>query len=345
MTCPPERRARRRHLVTVLAACACVAVGLAGIRAGSSQLTTAEIARVLLGAGAPAQELVMLEFRLPRVVGGLAVGACLGLAGALTQTFARNPLATPDILGVTSGAAAGAVAAICLGGGTYGVGPILLTLGMPAAAAVGALATAAVVYGLAWRGGVESYRLILIGIGATAALGGVTSYLIATARITDASAAAQWMVGNLSGISWASVWPVLAALAVMAPVAATQARNLAVGQLGDELAAGLGVPLQRHRLIVIGCAVVLTAAAVSASGPVEFAAFVAPQIALRLAGAARPPLVASALAGAVLVAGADAVSRGVLPGETPVGIITAVVGAPYLIWLLIRRPGGRGSYE
>ena len=224
-----------------------------------------------------------------------------------------------------------------LSGGTYTVGAGLLTLGLPAVAVIGAVITSAIVYGLAWRGGVDSYRLILIGIGATATLGGITSYLIARAQITEASTAAQWLVGSLSGISWASVWPVLVALVVITPIALLQTANFSVGELGDEMSTGLGVAVQRHRLIVIACAVVLTAAAVSAGGPIEFVAFVAPQIVRRLARTGRPPLIASAVMGAIIVVGGDALARGVLPGEVPVGIITAVIGAPYLIWLLTRR--------
>jgi iron complex transport system permease protein len=271
------------------------------------------------------------------VLCGALVGAALGLAGALTQTFARNPLATPDILGVTSGAALGAVAAIVLAGGSYSVGAGALTLGLPAAAAIGALGTAAVVYGLSWRSGVDSYRLILVGIGATAALTGVTSYLIARAQLTEASTAAQWLVGSLSGVSWASVWPVLVAVAVLTPIALTQSSTLSVSLLGDDVSTGLGVAVQRHRLVIVACAVLLTAAAVSAAGPIEFVAFVSPQIVRRLAGTARPPLLASAVVGALVVVGADTLSRTVLPGEVPVGIVTAVIGAPYLIWLLTRR--------
>ncbi|MCS5735142.1 FecCD family ABC transporter permease [Herbiconiux daphne] len=323
--------------VTVACLLAAVALALVGIAVGSSSLTVPDVVRTLFGGGSPAHELVVFELRLPRVVGGLLVGAALGLAGALTQTFARNPLATPDILGVTSGAALGAVSAIVLAGGSYTVGAGLLTLGLPAVATLGALGTAAVVYGFAWRGGVDSYRLILIGIGATATLGGLTSYLIARAQITEAAAASQWLVGSLSGISWASVWPVLLALVVIVPIALAQSANLGISQLGDDISVGLGVAVQRHRLIVIVCAVVLTAAAVSASGPIEFVAFVAPQIVRRLARTGRPPLVSSALMGAVIVTGGDAFARGVLPGEVPVGIVTAVIGAPYLIWLLTRR--------
>ena len=324
-------------IVTLIALVAAIVIALLGIVAGSSSLTIPDAVRTLVGAGTPGQELIVIELRLPRVVAGLLVGAALGIAGALTQTFARNPLATPDILGVTSGASLGAVAAIVLAGGSYSVGAGLLSLGLPLVAVLGALASSAIVYGLAWRGGIDSYRLILIGIGATAALGGITSYLIARAKITDATAAAQWLVGSLSGVSWASVWPVLVCLVVITPIALQQSTNLELTQLGDEVSTSLGVAVQRHRLVVIVCAVVLTAAAVSASGPVEFVAFVAPQIARRLARVGRPPILAAGLVGAIIVTGGDALARGVLPGQVPVGIITAIIGAPYLIWLLTRR--------
>ena len=332
-----SRRGTRVLVVTVAALAALLPVLVLAIAAGSSQLGLGDVVRTLMGAGTPSQELIVLELRLPRVLCGALVGAALGLAGALTQTFARNPLATPDILGVTSGAALGAVAAIVLAGGSYSVGAGALTLGLPAAAAIGALGTAAVVYGLSWRSGVDSYRLILVGIGATAALTGVTSYLIARAQLTEASTAAQWLVGSLSGVSWASVWPVLVAVAVLTPIALTQSSTLSVSLLGDDVSTGLGVAVQRHRLVIVACAVLLTAAAVSAAGPIEFVAFVSPQIVRRLAGTARPPLLASAVVGALVVVGADTLSRTVLPGEVPVGIVTAVIGAPYLIWLLTRR--------
>lgn len=332
-----SRRDTRVLVVTVATLAALLPVLVLAIAAGSSQLGLGDVVRTLIGAGTPSQELIVRELRLPRVLCGALVGAALGLAGALTQTFARNPLATPDILGVTSGAALGAVAAIVLAGGSYSVGAGALTLGLPAAAAIGALGTAAVVYGLSWRSGVDSYRLILVGIGATAALTGVTSYLIARAQLTEASTAAQWLVGSLSGVSWASVWPVLVAVAVLTPIALTQSSTLSVSLLGDDVSTGLGVAVQRHRLVIVACAVLLTAAAVSAAGPIEFVAFVSPQIVRRLAGTARPPLLASAVVGALVVVGADTLSRTVLPGEVPVGIVTAVIGAPYLIWLLTRR--------
>lgn len=324
-------------LVTVATTLVALVVLAGGIAAGSAGLSIPDVLAALAGAGDQATSFIVGELRLPRAAAGAAVGACLGLAGALTQTFSRNPLATPDILGVTSGAAAGAVAAIVLGGGGYSVGASLLGFGIPVVATVGGLAAAALVYGLAWRGGVDSYRIILIGIGLTASLGGLTSYLLVRAQLTQAGAASQWLVGSLSGISWTSVWPMLVVLGLAIPVLVSQSSGLALSPLGDEFSTSLGLALQRHRLIVIATAVLLTSAAVAAAGPIEFVAFVAPQLAQRLAGTARPPLVASAVSGAALVLAADVLARILLPGEIPVGIITAVIGAPYLIWLLIQR--------
>ena len=318
----------------------CVLVVLAaltfGIVAGSSKLSVADVWATLLGAGSRTFEFIVFELRLPRVAAGIGVGLCLGLAGALTQTFSRNPLATPDILGVTSGASAGAVTAIVIGGGGYSVGASLLGVGIPVVATIGGFVAAAVVYGLSWRQGVDSFRLILIGIGVTAILGGLTSFLLVRAQLTQVTAATQWMVGSLSGVSWASVWPMLAALAVVVPFALSQSAALEINQLGDEFSTGLGVAVQRHRLLVIVAAVVLTSAAVAAAGPVGFVAFVAPQVARRLARTARPPLIASALVGAGLVVVADVGARFAFGTEIPVGIVTALIGAPYLIWLITR---------
>lgn len=336
------RRRYRVLLVTLAGLLLAAVVFTAGISAGSSTLSIGDVVRTLAGAGTRASEFIVFELRLPRVAAGAAAGLCLGLAGALTQTFSRNPLATPDILGVTSGASAGAVAAIVLGGGGYSVGASLLGFGIPVVATVGGLVAAVAVYGLAWRGGVDSYRIILIGIGVTASLGGLTGYLLVHAQLTQATAATQWLVGSLSGVSWASVWPMVVVLALVTPLALAESAALGITQLGDDFSTGLGVSLQRHRLVVIGLAVVLTAAAVSAAGPVEFVAFVAPQLARRLAGTPRPPLLASALAGAVVVLAADTVARVALPGELPVGILTVIVGAPYLIWLLTRRTHKEG---
>jgi iron complex transport system permease protein len=328
---------RPRVLVLTLLALL-VAVGLlvASVAIGSSAISPVAVIRALSGGGDATDHFIVVTLRLPRALTGAMVGVALGVAGALTQTFTRNPLATPDIIGVTSGASAGAVAVIVLGGGGSAVGAGLLGGGIPAAATVGALVASALVYGLGWRGGVESYRLILVGIGVGATLDAVTSYLLVRAQIAQASAATQWLVGSLSSTSWEGVAPLVLTVAVAVPLALVCSSALAVGQLGDDLAIGVGLAVQRYRLAVIALAVVLTAAAVAAAGPVGFVAFVVPQVALRTAGTTRPPLLLSGFLGAVLVLVADLAGRSVFPWQVPVGILTTIVGAPYLIWLLVR---------
>ncbi|WP_139279922.1 FecCD family ABC transporter permease [Rhodococcoides yunnanense] len=303
---------------------------------GAGGLGPATVVRALAGLGDSPERFVVVELRLPRTLVGALVGLALGIAGALTQTFARNPLATPDILGVTSGASVGAVTAIVIGGGSYTVGNGLLTLGLPACAALGAVIAAAVVYGLGWRGGIQSYRIILVGIGVGATLDAVTSYMLVRAQISQAAAASQWLVGSLSSVSWSSVTPLLTVVAIALPLSLAVSSALAVGQLGDDVARGVGLGIQVHRVVVIALAVAFTAAAVAAAGPVGFVAFVVPQIAVRLAGTNRPPLLLSGLVGAALVLASDTAARTLFPWEVPVGIITIVVGAPYLIWLLVR---------
>lgn len=326
----------RALAVTLLALVLVLVLLVFGIVLGSSTISPADVVRALVGQGAFADRFIVVELRLPREMLSALVGLCLGVAGALTQTFTRNPLATPDVIGVTAGASTGAVAAIVLGGGTYSVTSAVLSGGVPVTATIGALLASAIVYGLGWRGGVQSYRLILVGIGVGSVLTAITSYLLVRAQITEATQATQWLVGSLDGATWDSIWPLLVAAVIAVPVAIGMSAPLAIAQLGDEAAVGVGLGVQRHRLLVIALAVVLTGGAVAAAGPVGFVAFVVPQIAVRLVAGSRPPIVLSGLLGAALVLAADLVGRTVLPWPVPVGILTTVVGAPYLIWLLVR---------
>ncbi|QIG43303.1 iron chelate uptake ABC transporter family permease subunit [Nocardioides anomalus] len=307
---------------------------------GDFPLPVRDVVDVLLGGGEAGQRFVVMELRLPQTTVAVAVGAALGLAGALTQTVARNPLASPDILGVTDGAAFGAVLVIVVAGGSgYGgalVSGRLQEVGLPLAAFAGAMITALLLYALSWRRGLDLQRLVLVGIGLGAALVAATSYLLVNARIQDAASAQVWLSGSLTGRGWEHGRPVLLTLAVLFPVALLLVRALNAMLLGDDAARGLGVRLQLTQLGVLVAAVGLTAVAVSAVGPLEFVALVVPQVALRLAGGARPPLLASMVCGAVLVVGADLVTRALLPFALPAGIVTAALGAPYLIYLLVR---------
>ena len=322
-------------LITAVGLVLVVLAAALNLGRGDFPISVSDVLRTLVGAGSAAQEFIVLELRLPRTLTGLLVGAALALSGAITQTIARNPLASPDILGVTAGASATAVAVIVFGG--VGTGALGAYVGLPAAALVGGLATAALVYALAYRQGIEGYRLVLVGVGIGAVASAVTSWLLIRAEIWEAAKATVWLTGSLNGRGWEHVLPVGLALAVLVPTALVLGYGLSVLQLGDDVARGLGlrVDLARGALIVV--AVVLAAVATASAGPILFVALVVPQIAQRLVGAARPPLLTSAIFGALLTSAADLIARMALGAELPVGIITAILGAPYLLYLLAAR--------
>ncbi len=313
-----------------------VLVSAVSIGTGDFPISVPDVLRVLVGGGDAGQQFIVRELRLPRVVVGVLVGAALGMSGALTQTLARNPLASPDMLGVTEGAAVGAVAVIVLSGTNGALATSLSGVSVPAAAMAGALLSTAAIYLLAWRRGIDGQRLVLVGIACGAILSALTSWLLVRAQIWDAQAATVWLTGSLNARGWEHAEPLAWALLVLGPAALILTATLRALQLGDDSARSLGVRLQLAQLMTLVIAVGLVAFAVSAAGPIEFVAFVVPQVAMRLTGGCRPPLLASAIYGALLVVGADLVARVVLPTELPVGLVTAVIGAPYLIWLLVR---------
>jgi iron complex transport system permease protein len=333
---PASARIRWRQLVVPLvAAVALVGVGAVSLGRGDYPIGVPDVLRTLVGLGDGPAEFIVLELRAPRIAVGALVGLALGLSGALFQTFARNPLASPDLLGITQGASVGAVAAIVLSG-TTGTGDLFGGLGIPLSALLGALVAGLLLLAFAWRAGIDGFRLVLVGI-ALWSLGSATvEYLLTRAEIYDASAAYVWLVGSLNGRTWDHAVPLALALAVLLPLALAASRVLAAMQFGDDTVRGLGVRLPLAQGVVVLVAVVLTATAVAAAGPIAFVALVVPQIAVRLTGGSRPPLLASGLLGALLVVSADLLTRTVLPAALPVGILTAVVGAPYLLWLLVR---------
>ncbi|MGY1742266.1 MULTISPECIES: FecCD family ABC transporter permease [unclassified Blastococcus] len=333
---PASARIRWRQLVVPLtAAVALVLVSAVSLGRGDFPIPVTEVLRTLVGLGEGSSEFIVLELRAPRIVVGVLVGLALGLAGALFQTFARNPLASPDVLGITQGASVGAVAAIVLSD-TTATGDLLGGLGIPLSALLGALVAGLLLFVLAWRAGIEGFRLVLVGI-ALWSLGSATvEYLLTRAEIHDASAAYVWITGSLNARTWDHAVPLALSLLVLVPLALAASRALGVLQFGDETVRGLGVRLSLAQGGVVLLAVALTATAVAAAGPIAFVALVVPQIAVRLTVGSRPPLLASGLVGALLVVTADLLTRTVLPAALPVGILTAIVGAPYLIWLLLR---------
>ncbi|MBO7940020.1 iron ABC transporter permease [Streptomyces sp. S9] len=304
---------------------------------GDIPLSLADVSRALVGGGDPGTQLIVRELRLPRSLAGLLVGVAFGVSGALLQAMTRNPLASPDMMGITQGAGVAVVAGIVLG---WDGGPSTQVLGL-----FGALAAAFVVYTLAWKRGTTGYRIVLVGVGVSWICTSATDYLMARGERFQAQAALGWLVGNLNGRSWDQITPLAVALAVLLPTALLLGRLMRTLELGDDVARGLGTRVQTVRVAVLLVSVGLVAFGTSTAGPVAFVALAAPQVAQRLAGTAFPPPFASGLTGAVMVLGSDLVARKIVPDtELPVGIVTGVLGAPVLLWLLIRanRAGSGG---
>ncbi|MGW3366611.1 FecCD family ABC transporter permease [Streptosporangium canum] len=319
---------------TLLLAAAAFLVFCLSIGLGDFPIGLPRVISTILGRGERVDEFVIMDLRMPRALAGLIVGVALGVSGAITQSIARNPLASPDILGITGGASAVAVFLVTVSGGAAAT--IVNSVGLSAAALAGGLGTGLLVYFLAWRRGIDGLRLILIGISVSAVMEAITAWLLVTADIRDVARAQAWLVGSLDNRSWDEVgvalWCTLALLAVVSCVAF----HLRPLHFGDEVAAGLGVRYSMVRAVLLLCAVLLAGVAVSAAGPVPFVALVAPQVAMRLTRYPTPPLVASGLLGALLLIGADLVARTALPITLPVGVVTAAIGGPFLVYLLVR---------
>lgn len=324
----------RALVVVALLLVAACAAGVALIGTGDAKIPAADVLRTLAGNGNAYQDFIVNELRLPRVLVGLLVGASLGLGGALFQSVSRNPLGSPDVLGLSQGSTAGALVVIVLLSGST----TQVTLG----ALAGGLATGLAIYLLAWKQGVHGYRLVLVGIGVSAIATAVNGYLLTKADLVDAARAVVWMTGSLGGRDWDQVWPLLALCAVLVPVVLANARGLRMMEMGDDVANALGVRVHRVRLVLMVCAVLLTAAATAAAGPVSFVALTAPQLARRLTRSPGPNLVPSLCMGAALLVAADwASQRAFGADQLPVGVVTGVLGGGYLLWLLVteRRAG------
>ena len=311
-----------------------LAASVALIGTGDFPVSATDVVRTLTGNGTRIQEYIVRDLRLPRVLVGLLVGAALGLGGALFQSISRNPLGSPDVLGLGQGATAGALVVIVLFSGSA----TAVTLG----ALAGGLVTGFAIYLLAWRRGVHGYRLVLVGIGVSAMVTAVNGYLLTKADIVDAARAVVWMTGSLNGRDWTQVWPLLVLCAVLVPLVLVNARGLLMTEMGDDLSYALGVRVERVRMVLMVSAVLLTAGATAAVGPVGFVALTAPQLARRLTRSPGPNLVPAMCMGATLLIVADLVSqRAFGADQLPVGVVTGVLGGAYLLWLLVteRRTG------
>ncbi|MET8960688.1 iron chelate uptake ABC transporter family permease subunit [Streptomyces sp. NPDC004074] len=324
----------RACTVVVLLLAAALVASVVLIGTGDFPIPAGDVLRTLAGDGKPGQEFIVTELRLPRVLVGLLAGASLGLGGALFQSVSRNPLGSPDVLGLGQGSTAGALVMIVLFSGSAAQ--------VAAGALVGGLVTGLAIYLLAWKRGVHGYRLVLVGIGVSAIVTAVDGYLLTKADIVDAARAVVWMTGSLNGRDWDQVWPLLVLVCVLVPLVLGNARGLRMMEMGDDVSYALGVRVERVRLLLMVSAVLLTAGATAAAGPVGFVALTAPQLARRLTRSPGPNLVPSMVMGAALLIIADWASQRVFGADQlPVGVVTGVLGGVYLLGLLVteRRAG------
>jgi len=325
----------RAAVVVAVLLLAALAASVLLIGTGDFPISAGDVLKTLAGNGNAGQEFIVDELRLPRVLVGLLVGASLGLGGALFQAVTRNPLGSPDVLGLGQGATAGALVMIVLFSGSAAQ----VTMG----ALAGGLATGLAIYLLAWKRGVHGYRLVLVGIGVSAVVTAVNGYLLTVSDIVDAARAVVWMTGSLSGRDWDQVWPLLALCAVLVPLVLANARGLRLMEMGDDVSNALGVRVERVRALLMVAAVLLTATATAAAGPVSFVALTAPQLARRLTRSPGPNLLSSLCMGAALLVTADWASQWIFGADQlPVGVVTGVLGGVYLLWLLVaERKAGR----
>ena len=295
---------------------------------GPSMTPPLELLRVLTGTDIPGTSFAVLDLRLPRAVLSILAGMSFGLGGVIFQTLLRNPLASPDIIGISAGASAGAVFAIIV----LGWSGVAVSI---AAIAVG-LAVAMLIYLLAWQDGVSGARLILIGIGLSAMLNSMIAYLLARAPAWTLQDALRWLTGSVNGATLDQALPVLLSLGGFGGTLLLRHSRLEAMRLGDDTAAALGVALSREKMLTVLCAVGLIAVATAVAGPVAFVAFLSGPIAVRIAGTGKSPLVAAALVGAMLVLVGDFIGQHLLTSRYPVGVVTGALGAPYLVFLIIR---------
>lgn len=337
-----RRKLRGRWVAVSLGLGAVVLVLMAlALTIGDYPLPVGEVVRSLLssytGAADQANDFIVLSVRLPRAVTGLLAGAALGLSGVIFQTVLRNPLASPDIVGITTGAGTAAVIAIIM----FHLSGIAVAL----SATGGAVTIAALIYLMSWRGGVTPYRLVLVGIGMAAIAAAITSYMFTRARIFEVQQAMAWLTGSLNGATFEQLGPLALGLLVLAPLSVVLYRPLSSLELGDDAARALGTRIEITRLGTLLVAVVLASFATATVGPLAFVAFASGPVARRLLGPAGNALLPAALVGAAVTIGADLIAQHALGhSQLPAGVVTGAIGAAFLIYLLAAaNRSGRGG--
>ncbi len=302
---------------------------------GDTDLSLRQVAGAIFGQGSEADQRIVVDWRMPRMLLGLLGGAALGVSGAIFQSMTRNPLGSPDIMGFSAGAYTGALIATVVIAGTS-------SLSATVGALVGGILTALAVYLLAYQKGVQGLRLIVVGIAVSAMLTAFNSYLLITVGQEQAVSAAAWGAGSLNDATWNGVWVMLLSFVILVPFTVLNVRKLQMLEMGDDMAIALGVDANRTRLKLLLIGVGYVAVITALAGPIAFVALAAPQLAQRVTGAAGVTLLPSALMGALLLVISDILARVILaPTQLAVGVVTSCLGGTYLLWLLVHQARSR----
>ncbi len=334
------QKVKQKRFVIIIMVLILLLIGLffISLSIGVIHISPKEVIQTLLQKGTERQELVLFEFRLPRMVLAILIGAGLAVSGAILQGITKNELADPGILGINTGAGLAVVLFIFFLREFFPEANTLSTFLMPFAALVGALFAAFLIYVLAWKKGVNPIRLVLVGIGVNAAFGAILTILQLKMDPQNYRFVTIWLSGDIWNANWDFVLALAPWIFILIPIALQKARALNVFNLGDEIAAGLGTSVEKERGILLLIAVALAGASVAAGGAIAFLGLVVPHIARRLIGPLHQYLIPiSALIGALLLMVADTIGKNVLaPSEIPVGIVVAIISVPYFVYLLMK---------
>ncbi|WP_175640547.1 FecCD family ABC transporter permease [Metabacillus schmidteae] len=320
----------------ILLAVTCI-VFLTSTGVGEVFISPLNVLKTLFGYGDDMENLFIYSFRLPRIMIALLVGISLAVAGAILQGLIRNPLASPDIIGITGGGSVGVVLFLMLFSDQNNSLFVSIKW-LPVAAFIGATIIGILVYLLSWKNGASSIRLVLIGIGLSMLTQSLTTLFMVKGPIYQAAQANVWITGTVYGATWEQVWILLPVVVILFLISIISIRNVNIQELGDELATGVGSAVQRNRFLLLLLSTALTGSAVAFAGVIGFVGLMAPHIGRRLVGSSFGALLpVSALIGAILVMMADLLGRVLFsPLEVPAGVFTAAIGAPYFIYLLYK---------
>ncbi|OSN02165.1 iron ABC transporter permease [Lonsdalea populi] len=323
------RFARRTLLVNALLLMLGLLLLTVAMGLGTLKIAPLDVWKALAGHTDGGIQTVVTQWRAPRAAMALLLGASLGLSGAIFQSIIRNPLGSPDIVGFNTGAFTGVLLAVMVWEGDY--------YQIVSGAVMGGIAAAALVYLLAWRKGINGFRLIIVGIAVGAVLSAFNTWLIITGSLEHAMTATLWGTGTLNGMTWTKAQPALWLTPLATLAVLLLGKRLQLLEMGDDSARALGVNAEASRLWLMLFGIVLTALVTATAGPISFIALAAPQIARRLTRASATPLVSAALVGATLLLAADMIAQHAFRQvQLPVGAVTVSIGGIYLIWLLIR---------